>query len=233
MVACVSRGISSICSSWEILYQRRFPNRFMHWSPRFSPQHTNGLICSGWYADTTLFNIACAVLTASWSGEIKHCITPLSASLSIHESSVVQAWHAWCSSCLLKFLCGSFDSKSSSRFVSFFCVCVQPSHCRSFVMFYFRQAESCFLGLITHHFCAVAVSGSPLSLQQAHKEVGRVHLEQAGQVKHECNCFQMWHRSVVWGVCVCVLKPTHQKVPTSCINLVSAASHSSVPWIIS
>lgn len=44
MVACVSRGISSIRSSWEILYQRRFPNRFMHWSSRFAPQHTNGLI---------------------------------------------------------------------------------------------------------------------------------------------------------------------------------------------
>lgn len=212
MVACVSRGISSICSSWEILYQRRFPNRFMHWSLRFSLQHTNGLICSGWYTDTTLFNIACAVLTASWSVEIKHCITPLSASLSIHESSVVQAWHAWCSSCFLKFLCGSFDSKSSSRFVSFFFLflCTLSSHSRffwcAFMMFYFRQVESSSLWLITHHFCVAAVSGSPLSLQQMHKEVGRVHLEQAGQVKHECNCFQMWHRSVVWGVCVCVLQ---------------------------
>lgn len=71
-------------------------------------------------------------------------------------------------------------------------------------MFYFRRAESCSLWLITHHFPTATVSGSPLPLQQTHKKVGRVHLVQAGQVKHECNCFQMWHRSLVWGVCVCV-----------------------------
>lgn len=35
------------------------------------------------------------------------------------------------------------------------------------------------------------------------KKVGKVHVVQAGQVKHECNCFQMWHRSAVWGVSVC------------------------------
>lgn len=70
-------------------------------------------------------------------------------------------------------------------------------------MFYFRQVESCSLWLITHHFPTATVSGSPLPLQQTHKKVGRVHLVQAGQVKHECNCFQMWHRSVVWGVSVC------------------------------
>lgn len=71
-------------------------------------------------------------------------------------------------------------------------------------MFYFRRAESCSLWLITHHFPTATVSGSLLLLQQTHKKVGRVHLVQAGQVKHECNCFQMWHRSLVWGVCVCV-----------------------------
>lgn len=72
-------------------------------------------------------------------------------------------------------------------------------------MFYFRRAESCSLWLITHDFPTATVSGSPLPLQQTHKKkVGRVHLVQAGQVKHECNCFQMWHRSLVWGVCVCV-----------------------------
>lgn len=102
-------------------------------------------------------------------------------------------------------------------------------------MFYFRWAASCSLWLITHQFPTVTVSGSPLPLQQTHKKVGRVHLVQAGQVKHECNCFHMWHRSLVWGVCVCasMLKWMHQKAPTSCINLVSVLFHSSVPWIIS
>lgn len=71
-------------------------------------------------------------------------------------------------------------------------------------MFYFRQAESCSLWLITHHFPAATVSGSLLPLQQTHTKVGRVHMVQAGQVKHECNSFQMWHRSLVWGVCVCI-----------------------------
>lgn len=101
--------------------------------------------------------------------------------------------------------------------------------------FYFRRVESCSLRLITHHFPTATVSGSPLPLQQTHKKVGRVHMVHTGQVKHECNCFQMLHRSLVWGVCVCasMLKWMHQKVPTSCINLVSAPFHSSVPWIIS
>lgn len=54
------------------------------------------------------------------------------------------------------------------------------------------------------------------------KKVGRVHLVQAGQVKHECNRLQMWHRSLVWGVCM--LKWMHQKVPTSCINVVCSLS---------
>lgn len=53
--------------------------------------------------------------------------------------------------------------------------------------------------------------------------------------KHGCNCFQMWHGSVLWGVCVCasVLQWMRQKVPTSWINLPFAPFHSSVPWFIS
>lgn len=86
-----------------------------------------------------------------------------------------------------------------------FSFCVRPVKLLILLkMFYFRQAESCSLWLITHHFPAAAVSGSPLPLQQTHKKkVGKVHVVQAGQVKHECNCFQMWHRSAVWGVSVC------------------------------
>lgn len=117
----------------------------------------------------------------------------------------------------------------------FLCAACQSARFFSYKMFNFRRAASCSLWLIAHHFPTATVSGSPLPLQQTHKKVGRVHLVQSGQVKHECNCFQMWHRSLVWGVCVCtsMLKWTHQKVPTSCINLVSAPFHSSVPWIVS
>lgn len=86
-------------------------------------------------------------------------------------------------------------------------------------MFYFRRAESCSLWLITHNFTTATVSGSPLPLQQTHKIVGKVHLVQAGQVKHECNCFQMWCRSLVWGVCVCVRVYGIQKHKRRCPNV--------------
>lgn len=56
------------------------------------------------------------------------------------------------------------------------------------------------------------------------KKVGRVHLVQAGQVKHECNCFQMWHRSLVWGVCVSVYVKMNAPESTHFLYKFSACS---------
>lgn len=71
-------------------------------------------------------------------------------------------------------------------------------------MFYFGQVELCSFWLMTNHsphsHC-VRVTTAPYN--KCIKKLAGFNLMQAGQVKHECNCFQMQHRSVVWGVCVC------------------------------
>lgn len=72
-------------------------------------------------------------------------------------------------------------------------------------------------------------------------ELAEFTLVQAGQVKHECNRFQMWHRSPVRGVspCVCVCV-SEMNAPESTHFLYKfrllprpPPPHSSVPWITS
>lgn len=102
-------------------------------------------------------------------------------------------------------------------------------------MFYFRRAESCSLWLITHDFPTATVSGSPLPLQQTHKKK-LAEFTWCRQVKSNMSVIVSRCDTGHWcevSVCASMLKWMHQKVPASCINLVSAPFHSSVPWIIS
>lgn len=117
-----------------------------------------------------------------------------------------------------------------------FSFCVRPVKLLILLkMFYFRQAESCSLWLITHHFPAAAVSGSPLPLQQTHKKKlakftwCRQVKSNTSVIVSRCGTGQRCEVSL----CAPMLKWVHQKVPTSCINPASAPFHSSLSWIIS
>lgn len=231
MVACVSRGISSIRSSWEILYQRRFPNRFMRWSSHFAPQHTNGLIWTCWYTDTTLFEIAHAVLKASWSVEMKHCIIRCLL-CRILTSRGLRCYpemldHSECS-CPYKFHNGSFFfsvynlSSSWTLLMWIQDVLFQTNG----VVFPLTNYTS-----FPHSHCVRVTAASATNTYKKLAE-----FTWCRQVKSNMSVIVSRCGAGHWcevSVCTSMLKWMHQKAATSCINLVAAPFYFSVPWIIS
>lgn len=231
MVACVSRGISSIRSSWEILYQRRFPNRFMRWSSRVAPQHTNGLIWTCWYTDTTLFKIARALLKASWSVKMKHCIIRCLLCR-------VLTWKV----CSATPRCSIIPSvgvlTNSSMGHSFFSACSLSSSWA--LLMWMQDVLFQTSGVVfprtnytsfPHSHCVRVTAASATNTYKKLAE-----FTWCRQVKSNMSGIVSRCGAGHWcevSVCTSMLKWMHQKAATSCINLVAAPFYFSVPWIIS